>query len=306
MKRILTVLAVAALSLQALAQEVNIGSFNIRLLTKSDSEHNDHWEQRRDMVCELIAFLDYDAFGAQEVTNPQLVDMLERLPEYSYVGVGRDDGDTKGEYSPIFYNTDRFRLMESGTFWFSETPDEVSYGWDAACRRVCSYALFRDRHSRKQFWFFNAHLDHKGVEARRESVRLMLRKISELAGDEANVIVTGDFNVNQFSEAYETMLSTDSLVDAYAVAERRFAPGGTFNGWDAANYSQSRIDHVFVSSDAMVRRYGVVTAHYWLGENGGDVALRDAPSEIKSSKREVHMPSDHYPVCVKLEFTRRK
>lgn len=306
MKRITLIFALVVLSLTSKAQEVNVGSFNIRLLTDADTPHNDHWSQRRDMVCDLIAFMDFDAFGAQEVTNPQLVDMMERLPDYSYVGVGRDDGATAGEYSPVFYNSKRFVPLKSGTFWLSETPDEVSYGWDAVCRRVCSYVLLKDKQTKRQFWFFNCHLDHKGVVARRESVKLMLEKIHELAGDRANVVVTGDFNVNQFSEAYETMLSTGRLKDSYKAAEKRFAPGGTFNGWDAANYSPSRIDHIFVSSDAQVRRYGVLTFHYWMGENGADAVLKDAPSEIKSTKREVHQPSDHYPINARIIFNRKK
>ena len=135
---VLCILAVMAV-LPAFAQEVNIGSYNIRNNNKGDYNHNDGWTQRRDVMCDLVNFCDFDAFGTQEVNEPQVKDILERCPAYDYVGVGRDDGATGGEYSPVFYRKDKYVALKSGTFWLSETPDSVSYGWDAVCRRVCSY-----------------------------------------------------------------------------------------------------------------------------------------------------------------------
>ncbi|HAE25149.1 MAG TPA: endonuclease [Prevotellaceae bacterium] len=308
MKRIYILLVLCiALSISAFAKkELNIGSYNIRLLTKVDYEHNDGWDQRRNILCDLIRFQNFDAFGAQEVTHPQLEDMLQRLPDYEYEGVGRDDGAQKGEYSPVFYNKTRFKKLGGGTFWLSETPDKVSFGWDAVCRRVCSYVHLKDKETKQEFWFFNAHLDHRGTTARKEAVKLIVAKIAELAGKTDNIVVTGDFNVSQFSEAYETMVGSQKLVDAYTVAKARFAPGGTFNGWDASNFTISRIDHIFVGKGTEVSRYGELTYHYWLGEKISDAEFRAAPTDIKAEKREVHCPSDHYPINAWITFPKKK
>jgi len=306
MKRITLSIILATVWLGAYAQELNIGSYNIRVANTVDPKHKNGWEDRRDILCDLIRFENFDAFGAQEVTYPQLCDMLERLPDYSYVGVGRDDGKDKGEFSPVFYNTKRFQLLTSGTFWLSETPEEVSMGWDAVCRRVCSYALLKDRKTKQQFWFFNTHMDHIGVVARREGAKLILAKIHELTGDKSNIVVTGDFNVDQFSEAHATILSTGRLQDSYAIAGTRFAPGCTFNSWDVNVFSEKRIDHIFVSTGTSVSRYGILTYHYWEGEKRADSELQSAPRELTAEQRNPHMPSDHYPINAWISFPRKK
>ena len=175
----LTLLAVASFSLWA--QPLNVASYNIRMHSKVDYKNGDGWTSRRDIMCDLVAFSAFDIFGAQEVCHDQLEDMLSRLPDYGYIGVARDDGKTKGEYSPVFYRKERFEVLESGTFWLSETPNEVSFGWDAACRRVCSYGYFKDKLTKKKFWFFNTHMDHKGKVARVEGAKLVIAKIKELS-----------------------------------------------------------------------------------------------------------------------------
>lgn len=306
MKRILLCIVMAGMWLGAYAQELNIGSYNIRVANNGDPKHKDGWEDRRDILCDLIRFENWDAFGAQEVTYPQLQDMLERLPDYSYVGVGRDDGVTGGEFSPVFYNTRRFEVIKSGTFWLSETPETVSLGWDAACRRVCSYALLKDRKTKQQFWFFNTHMDHIGVVARREGAKLILAKIHELTGDRSNIVVTGDFNVDQDSEAHATILSSGRLKDSYDLAQTRFAPGCTFNNWDVLTFSDRRIDHIFVSDGTSVSRYGILTYHYWEGTKLGDTDLQSAPTGLAAEQRPAHMPSDHYPINAWINFPRKK
>lgn len=295
----LTLLAVASFSLWA--QPLNVASYNIRMHSKVDYKNGDGWTSRRDIMCDLVAFSAFDIFGAQEVCHDQLEDMLSRLPDYGYIGVARDDGKTKGEYSPVFYRKERFEVLESGTFWLSETPNEVSFGWDAACRRVCSYGYFKDKLTKKKFWFFNTHMDHKGKVARVEGAKLVIAKIKELCGKDARVILTGDFNVAQNSPAYNTFAESGLLKDAYLLAPVKYAPAGTFNNFKVGTHSDKRIDHIFVAG-CDVQRYGILTYHYWSNQNGSESELRDAPKEISAEHRGVHLPSDHYPVQIFIEF----
>lgn len=301
MKRLFTLTLLAVASFSLWAQPLNVASYNIRMHSKVDYKNGDGWTSRRDIMCDLVAFSAFDIFGAQEVCHDQLEDMLSRLPDYGYIGVARDDGKTKGEYSPVFYRKERFEVLESGTFWLSETPNEVSFGWDAACRRVCSYGYFKDKLTKKKFWFFNTHMDHKGKVARIEGAKLVIAKIKELCGKDARVILTGDFNVAQNSPAYNTFAESGLLKDAYLLAPVKYAPAGTFNNFKVGTHSDKRIDHIFVAG-CDVQRYGILTYHYWSNQNGSESELRDAPKEISAEHRGVHLPSDHYPVQIFVEF----
>ena len=301
MKRVLLFALAAFATLSMWAQSLNVGSYNIRMHSKVDYKGGDGWTERRDIMCDLVAFTAFDIFGAQEVCHDQLEDMLSRLPEYDYIGVARDDGKTKGEYSPVFYRRDRFELLDSGTFWLSETPEEVSFGWDAVCRRVCSWGYFKDKQTKKKFWFFNTHMDHKGKTARVEGAKLVLAKIAQMCKEKSTVILTGDFNVAQNSPAYNTFAQSGVLADAYELAPVKFAPAGTFNSFNVSNHSEKRIDHIFVSG-CKVLRYGVLTYHYWSENSGEQSTLKDAPKEISAQYRGVHLPSDHYPVQIFVEL----
>ncbi len=302
MKRFLSLAAFVVAAVCACAQSLNVASYNVRLLTDADYKSGNGWSQRVDCLCDVIRFSDFDIFGAQEVKYEQLSDMLYRLQDYDYVGVGRDDGAQGGEYSPVFYKKERFTLLDSGTFWLSETPEKVSKGWDAKCRRVCSWGYFKDKVSRKKFWFFNLHMDHIGIVARRESAKLVVARIAEMCGKNASVVLTGDFNVAQDNEIYGIFADCGFLKDSYEVAEFRFAPTGTFNSFKPQNFTTRRIDHIWVSDNARVDRYGVLTYHFWDKESGENSRLNDAPKEIKAEKRTVRLPSDHYPVNVFLSF----
>ncbi len=302
MKRFLSLAAFVVAAVCACAQSLNVASYNVRLLTDADYKSGNGWSQRVDCLCDVIRFSDFDIFGAQEVKYEQLSDMLYRLQDYDYVGVGRDDGAQGGEYSPVFYKKERFTLLDSGTFWLSETPEKVSKGWDAKCRRVCSWGYFKDKVSRKKFWFFNLHMDHIGIVARRESAKLVVARIAEMCGKNALVVLTGDFNVAQDNEIYGIFADCGFLKDSYEAAEFRFAPTGTFNSFKPQNFTTRRIDHIWVSDNARVDRYGVLTYHFWDKESGENSRLNDAPKEIKAEKRTVRLPSDHYPVNVFLSF----
>ena len=285
-------------------QKINAATYNIRLLSRSDSLQGDGWWHRRDALCGLIGFHDFDIFGAQEVCYPQLRYILEALPRYDYVGVGRDDGERAGEFSPVFYKRDRFKLLDSGTFWLAERTDVPNKGWDAACMRICSWGRFKDRTSGKKFWFFNLHMDHRGVEARRQSARLVLSRIGEMCDGEP-VILTGDFNVDQNNESYRLLAESGCLDDAYRVARFRYAPNGTFNAFDPNRKTDSRIDHVFVGGGIVVERYGILTDTY-RSQAQEKVGARDFPSEVTMLKAVARTPSDHFPVCVALDLGGRK
>ena len=288
MKRILilSVLAVAVPYLLG-AQTLNVASYNIRLQTKSDYEHGDGWTQRVDALCDVVRFSDFDIFGAQEVRHVQLEDMLERLPGYAYVGVGRDDGEKGGEYSPVFYKRDRLKLLDGGTFWLSETPDRVSKGWDAVCMRICSWGHFEDRATGCRFWFFNLHMDHRGKVARHKSAELVLERIVKMCGRRDNVILTGDFNVGETSMAYRILNESGMLHDTYGLAPIRLETTGTENRFDPGIRTFRKIDHIFVSPDFKVLRYGILTDTYRSGADG---------------KFQARTPSDHFPVMIEVEI----
>jgi endonuclease/exonuclease/phosphatase family metal-dependent hydrolase len=185
-------------------------TFNIRLKNDGDDKAGFGWNVRRDRVANYIREKAIDVVGMQEVLHPQLLDLLERLPQYDYVGVGRADGKTRGEYSPIFFLKDKFEVLDKGNFWLSETPDVPgSKGWDAAIERIASYAKLKDKATGKIFMAVNTHFDHVGVMARRESAKLIMRKIQEIVGNRP-AVVTGDFNVTEDDEAYGTM-TTDAF-----------------------------------------------------------------------------------------------
>jgi len=257
---------------------INVASYNLRLDTQSDGINA--WPNRKDWVNEQIRYHDFDIFGTQEGFHHQLED-IARLREYRYTGSGRDDGKKQGEHSAIFYKKDRFKLLDSGDFWLSETPDKPGKGWDATCcNRIASWGKFKDLLTKKEFYFFNVHFDHRGVVARKESGKLMVEKIKEIAGSNP-VILTGDFNSTPETEQIYTIGTL--LKDSYKVSKLPpYGPEGTFQGfkWDAK--IAERIDYVFVSDHFDVLRYGVLT----------------------DSKHQRY-PSDHLPVVVQLLFKKK-
>lgn len=303
MKRYFIFALTLVLSLSAGAQQLYVGSYNVRNQNDADARQGDGWPTRSKVLCAQVDFEDPDIFGTQEVLHGQLNDMRTLLDHYDYIGIGRDDGREAGEYSAIFYKKSRLNLLADGNFWLNETPDRPALGWDAACIRICTWGQFEQRSTGFRFFFFNLHMDHVGVVARRESAKLIVQKIREIA-QEAPVIVTGDFNVDQNDSIFSIFTDSGLLVDSYVAAERRFAENGTFNDFDPNLKSESRIDHVFVSPAFSVHRYGILTNSYWTAEGAQAKQLvkgKNAPQEINFQHFRRRNPSDHYPVFVKLE-----
>jgi endonuclease/exonuclease/phosphatase family metal-dependent hydrolase len=244
------------------AQEpIELITYNIRLNTPADGEHA--WPIRRADVVNLLKFHRAEIFCVQEALPEQIDDLAASFPEYSYEGVGRDDGKRAGEFSAIFYNSDRFKKRDGGTFWLSETPGECSFGWDAACRRVCSWVELVDQKSGTSFHVFNTHFDHVGMEARKNSAALILKRISEITGAGSSagkgaVVLCGDFNLSPDSEPIRMISAT--LLDAFRVSELPpHSSTATFHGFTYDDPPGVRIDYVFVSDNFRVIRYGALT-----------------------------------------------
>ena len=286
-----------------LSAQMLVGSYNIRYKNSGDSINGDLWPKRCQVMCDQVNFMSPDIFGAQEVLHEQLIDMLACLNGYDYIGVGRDDGAAAGEYAAIFYRTDRLRLLDYGNFWLSESPDTPGLGWDAACVRICTWGRFAGQTATddEAFYFFNTHMDHVGVIARREAAKLIVSKIREIAQG-APVILTGDFNVDQNDEIYVIFTESGLLKDSYLATRQRFAENGTFNSFNPDLYTESRIDHIFVSPKTDVYSYGVLTDGYWQPniESSDTIKGHDAPQQINFSKYTRRLPSDHYPVFIRI------
>ena len=248
-------LAVLALSpAQSQAYKLRVMSFNIRLLTKADAPYN-LWQDRCDPLCAYVKSVKADVFGMQEVKKQQLDNVMSRVPGYSYVGVGRDDGHEGGEYSPVFYRTDKFNLIDKGWFWLSETPDQPSFGWNAACRRIASWAILEDKKKKTRFFVCNTHFDHISVTARKESAKLCKEKFQSIAKG-LPTFFTADFNTNESEETYNLLCSYSYLYnDTWHVAKRKKGGPATFNGWGTCeNVASHKIDFIFASPKVKVKR----------------------------------------------------
>ena len=304
MKRVILTFLVALIALSVSAQELNVASFNIRndKVRQPDEERKrdyktyDGWDDRKAQLCDMINFEAFDIFGTQEVRKHQLDDMLAAMPDYDYIGVGRDHGDDRGEFCPIFYRKDVFEKLDGGTFWLSPTPDVPSKGWDAKYNRICTWGHFLHKESGKKICFMNVHFDHRGVQARIEAAKLMLNYIKKNCKG-MSVIVSGDYNVTQTSDSYKVLADSKILKDSYEAAKVRFAPTGTFNGFNPCRYTPHRIDHIFVSKSAKVSRYGVLTYHYFRDMKAEMQDMETAaPKNIKGENRDSKCISDHYAI----------
>ena len=318
MKKFFLIILLIAVSLPITAQQLLVGSYNIRYKNANDSLQGNVWSKRCQVICDQMNFMAPDVFGAQEVLYQQLQDMKIALDGYDYIGIGRDDGEHGGEHEAIFYKNNKIRLLDHGDFWLSETPEKPGLGWDAVCIRICTWGKFSvikpddglrrglfglgPKPKETTFYFFNLHMDHVGVVARREAAKLVVSKIREIAQG-APVVLTGDFNVDQTNEIYTIFTQSGLLKDSYDAARIRFAENGTFNAFKTEYFTTSRIDHVFVSPELIVESYGVLTNSYWTpDETDETLKSSDAPQEISFDNYVRRNPSDHYPVFVKVRF----
>lgn len=284
------------------ATTMQVGSYNIRYENRGDSLKGNGWGQRLPVIASQIIYHDFEVFGTQEGSHRGLEQLKALLPGFDYIGVGRDDGKEKGEHSAIFYRTDIFQLLDHGDFWLSQTPDVPSRGWDAAQKRICTWGHFKAKATGGEFFYFNLHMDHRGVQARMESAKLVVEKIRNICGGKP-VILTGDFNVDQTNQIYSIFTGSGLLDDSYEVCEIRYALDGTANGFDPNSFTTSRIDHVFVSPGTRVERYGVLTDTYRTKtEEAEKYENGNFPKEISFQTYHARTPSDHFPVKVVIHL----
>jgi len=262
----------------SLAQDnttLKVMTYNIKFDVKNDKVNN--WNNRRNQLIGLLRYHQPNIFGTQEGLYHQLEDIDSALVKHTYVGVAREDGKQEGEYSAIFYDSSLFNVKQKGNFWLSETPEKPSKGWDAANTRICTWAYFIDKNSDKTFYIFNAHLDHVGSEARKNSVKLILNEAEKITNNKP-VVIMGDFNFTSQSEPYKILTST--YFDTHLISRSTpYGPRATFNGFNFAQMPKRRIDYIFVDEHSDVLNYAT------LSEN---INMR--------------YPSDHFPVVAEVKL----
>ena len=260
------------ITVQTIAQTVNVMTYNLRYATENDGVNA--WSKRKDKVFELIKKYDPDVIGVQEALISQITDILEAVPAYDYIGVGRDDGKEGGEYSAILYKKDRFTINESNTFWLSKTPETPgSKDWDAAITRVATWAKMTDKNSSGQFFMLNTHFDHIGKTAREQSAALLKKQAAKIAG-KLPVIITGDLNFERSEPPYPVIMSPKSLRLRDPAPEN---PPGTYCTFVVDGPACMAIDYILHTSQWQSSDYNVIS------DNDGK-----------------HYPSDHKPVMVQL------
>lgn len=270
-KQLVVLIFTTMLSFTMTAQDIGVMSFNIRYNTPRDSANA--WPLRKDFVASQILFHKASIVGVQEALLEQLEDLSKSLQKFKYVGVGRDDGREKGEYSAILYDSFRLKLLDQSTFWLSENPQQSgSKGWDAAFPRVVTWAKFFDKKNKRVFYVFNTHFDHMGKLARKSSAELLLRKVDEIATLQP-AIVTGDFNAEPTDEPIQIITDLSSrlrLTDTKLISlEPHYGPSGTFNGFQSKETSDQPIDYIFIKGKFKVKQHATLS-QTWEGRFSSD------------------------------------
>jgi endonuclease/exonuclease/phosphatase family metal-dependent hydrolase len=259
------------------AGALKVMTFNIRYGTAKDGEN--HWDKRKDFLVDVIRTEAPHVLGVQEALYEQIAYILDALPDYAVVGVGRDDGIRKGEYSAILYRRSHLSLHRSDTFWFSDTPERVaSTSWGNSITRICTWAQFAAPDG-KPLYVYNLHLDHQSQPSREKSVALLRRRI-EARDPKAPVIVTGDFNAGEKNPVVAAMLDGRTLRDSFRVVHPDASPVGTFTGFTMGQVQGEKIDYIFVTQE-------------W----------RVVDAAIIRTARGDRYPSDHFPVTATLTRT---
>jgi endonuclease/exonuclease/phosphatase family metal-dependent hydrolase len=275
-RRLMWAGAFLALSAAGLAAEsLRVMTFNVRYPATGDGPNR--WEARRDLLVATIREKNPDLFGTQELFHEQGQYIVEKAPEYQWFGVSRR-GNQTDEHMGVFYKPSVLRLVESGNYWLSETPETPgSMSWDVTLPRMVTWGLFEVKATGKKFYFYNTHFAHRGQDnaARVESAKVIQARIAKLPKDVPFVLV-GDFNTDVGSEPYKVVAA--GLTDAWGTAASKSGPNGTFNGFKGTD-TGPRIDWILFRGFAKATQVETVTKN----DSG-------------------RYPSDHFPVFAVLEF----
>lgn len=278
MRKFLLVTAVLFASLVQAQLKTVVMSYNIRFDSPNDGENK--WEIRRGHLAGLVRYHDPEFLGVQEALHHQLQYLQESLPNFKWIGVGRDDGQQKGEYSALLYRADLYECLQQKTVWLSPTPDKPSKGWDAALERICTYGLFKHKKSKKLIWVMNTHFDHVGKEARLESAK-QLWQLAESLQQQKKIplVLMGDLNVRPEDPP---LVFLNSVMDhARNLCAQPYGNPDTWNAFRFKEKPNGQIDHIFLhrAFPATVLKYATITDSY-----------------------DLKYPSDHLPVLANLQF----
>lgn len=258
------------------SKELKVMSYNVRYDTANDGDNA--WDFRKHATIAMLNDVKPDVFGVQEALPHQLSYISEQAPDYSCAGVGRDDGISAGEHMSVFWNTNTIEMIEWGTYWLSETPEKPSFGWDAGCRRTATWTLMKDKRNGKKFFFVNTHLDHEGVEARKNGLQLVVDRIAAMNPDGYPMVLTGDFNVTPDDEC---LVNLDKQMDSARKIAKVTDNHTTYNGWGTQSPDKEYvIDYIYVS---------------------GFTSVPEFYTNMKSYA-DVQFVSDHYPIVSILEY----
>ena len=256
------------------SEGLKVMSYNIRYGSADDGTNS--WKYRWPATVEMLNEVKPDVFGVQEALDFQVEFVSEMVRDYKGYGVGREDGKHDGEHMAIFWNKKTVKMMKSGTFWLSETPEKPSMGWDAACYRTATWALMKDKKTGKKFYFVNTHLDHEGEEAQKNGLKLIVDRIASINPEGYPMVLTGDFNITPDNPG---LVDLDKIMTSTRKIAKKTDSKGTFNGW-RKDRPGPVIDYIYVSGFSEVSEYETITKEF-----------------AKKS-----FISDHYPVMSVLKF----
>ena len=277
MKKVISLFMVIILYSALIGQEYKLMTYNLRYDNPQDGDNS--WPNRKEFILSQINYYEPDVFGTQEGLIHQITWLDDNLKNYNHVGIGReeDKGKGTGEFSAIFYNSEKFSVIESNTFWLSETPEKPGKGWDASQNRICTYVLLEDIKSKEKFWIFNTHLDHRGDVAREKSADLILSSIKSINKYSYPCVLMGDFNLTP--DQFPIKKISEQMNDSRSIClSQPFGPEETFSDFPVCQLPQKRIDYIFTSKDnVVVNKYAAVV----------DIL-------------NMRYPSDHYPVLINV------
>lgn len=266
------------------AEPINVATWNIRINVREDSLAGNIWSNRREAIVKMVRLNDFDIWGVQEDFNRELNELNLKLPYFLRKGYPNHENGMVGTFNSVFYKKERFVELESGMFYLAQQEDVPMIGWNGKYIRSCTWVRLMERATSQSIWVFNTHMDYAGGEVERESCKMLLRKIREIAGENAAVIVMGDLNFNQYSPGYKILSGSGIIEDSFNVAKKKIKSAGTFNKFRNDYDSDVRLDFILVTKNINVLEY--------------DVLLDTYPDQYGEER----FPSDHFPVVVKIDL----